>query len=119
MEGHRIMDKAFVVQRVANKVWASENAVDEALAQASALMIELTSARRELRLSAGTLEKTTADLVSAMSALGQARTALVEMHEELAEVKIRIGDRTKLTGTWDKPPKQPGPEMTGELRAVS
>lgn len=113
------MEKAFVVQRVANKVWSSENAVDEALAQASALMIELTTARQELRLSAGTLEKTTADLVKAMAALGAARTALVEMHEELAEVKVRIGDRTKLTGTWDKPPKQPAPNLSNEIRAVS
>lgn len=113
------MEKAFVVQRVANKVWTSENAVDEALAQASALMIELTSARQELRLSAGTLDKTTADLVKAIAALGQARTALVEMHEELADVKVRINDRTKLTGAWDKPPKQPMPEMAADIRAVS
>ena len=111
------MDKAFVVQRVANKVWSTENAVDDAMAQAAALMAELTSARQELRLSAGTLEKATADLVAAISALGQARTAMVEMHEELAEVKIRIGDRTKLTGAWDKP--QRAPETTAEtFRAV-
>ena len=112
------MDKAFVVQRVANKVWSSENAVDEALAQASALMIELTTARQELRVSAGTFDKATADLVSAIGALGQARTALVVMHEELSDVKIRIGDRTKLTGTWDKPPRPKG-DMVEDLRAVS
>ena len=111
------MEKAFVVQRVANKVWSTENAVDDAMAQAAALMAELTTARQELRLSAGTLEKATADLVAAISALGQARTAMVEMHEELAEVKIRIGDRTKLTGAWDKP--QRAPETTAEtFRAV-
>ena len=111
------MEKAFVVQRVANKVWSTENAVDDAMAQAAALMAELTSARQELRLSAGTTEKATADLVAAISALGQARTAMVEMHEELAEVKIRIGDRTKLTGAWDKP--QRAPETTAEtFRAV-
>jgi len=110
------MDKAFVVQRVANKVWSSENAVDEALAQTAALMAELTSARQELKVSAGTTEKATADLVAAIAALGQARTALVEMHEELAEVKDRIGDRTKLTGAWDKPKQA---NLVEELRAVS
>ena len=112
------MEKAFVVQRVANKTWSSENAVDAALAEASALMIEITNARQELRVSAGTFDKATADLVKAISALGQARTALVEMHEELSEVKIRIGDRTKLTGTWDKPPKPKG-ESFDDIRAVS
>jgi chromosome segregation ATPase len=117
MEGHLVMEQAFVVQRVANKVWSSENAVDQALAEASALMIEITNARQELRLSAGTFDKTTADLVAAISALGQARTALVEMHEELAEVKIRIGDRTKLTGTWDKPKRAPETAAEG-FRAV-
>ena len=111
------MEKAFVVQRVANKVWSTENAVDDAMAQAATLMVELTSARQELRLSAGTLEKATADLVAAISALGQARPAMVEMNEELAEVKIRIGDRTKLTGAWDKPKR--APETTSEsFRAV-
>ncbi len=111
------MDKAFVVQRVANKVWSTENAVDEAMAQAAALMGEMTSARQELRVSAGTTEKATADLVAAIAALGQARTALVEMHEELADVKLRIGDRTKLTGAWDKPPKESS--IVEDLRAVS
>jgi hypothetical protein len=110
------MDKAFAVQRVANKVWSTENAVDGALAEAAALMAELTAARQELKLSASTTEKATADLVAAISALGQARTALVEMHEELADVKIRIGDRTKLTGAWDKPRQTNSLEG---LRAVS
>lgn len=113
------MEKAFVVQRVANKTWSSENAVDAALAEASALMIEIGNARQELRLSASTFDKTTTELVKAIAALGQARAALVEMHEELAEVKVRIGDRTKLTGTWDKPPREKAPEMSEGIRAVS
>ena len=96
------MDKAFVVQKVANKVWASENSVDVAMADAAALMVELASARQELKFSADLTEKSTADLVKAISSLGQARAALVEMHEELAEVKLRLGVRTKLVGGWDK-----------------
>ena len=96
------MDKAFVVQKVANKVWASENSVDVAMADAAALMIELAAARQELKFSADLTEKATADLVKAISSLGSARAALVEMHEELAEVKLRLGVRTKLVGGWDK-----------------
>lgn len=110
------MDKAFVAQRVAQKVWSAENAVDAALAEAAGVMAELTAARQELKFSAQTTEKATADLVAAIAALGQARGALVEMHEELAEVKIRLDIRTKLTGAWDKPPPKSVP---ADLRAAS
>lgn len=110
------MDKAFVAQRVANKVWSAEDAVDAAMAEAAGLLAELTSARQELKLSASTTEKATADLVKSMAALGQARTALVEMHEELAEVKLRVGIRTKLTGAWDK--RSTG-DMPQDLRATA
>lgn len=111
------MDKAFVAQRVANKLWSAEDAVDTALAQAAGLMVEMTTARQELKVSAQTGEKAMADLVAAISALGQARAALVEMHDEMAEVKLRVGIRTKLTGAWDKPPKEAN--LVEDLRAVS
>lgn len=96
------MDKAFIAQRVANKLWSAENAVDAALAEAATLMAEMTTARQEMKVAAGTDEKALKDLVAAISALGEARTALVTMHEELAEVKLRCGIRTKLVGAWDK-----------------
>lgn len=109
------MDKAFIAQRVANKVWSAENAVDAAMAEAASLMAEITAARSELKVAASTDAKAMADLVTAIAALGQARTALVTMHDELAEVKLRCGIRTKLTGGWDKH-QASAPE---ELRAVS
>jgi chemotaxis regulatin CheY-phosphate phosphatase CheZ len=96
------MDKAFVAQKVANKLWSAENTVDAAMADAAALMAELAAARQELKFSAQLTEKATADLVNAISSLGQARAALTEMHDELTEVKLRLGIRTKLVGGWDK-----------------
>jgi hypothetical protein len=96
------MDKAFVAQKVANKLWSAENTVDAAMAEAASLMAELAAARQELKFSAQLTEKATADVVTAISALGQARAALTEMHDELSEVKLRLGIRTKLTGAWDK-----------------
>lgn len=109
------MDKAFIVQRVANKVWSTENAVDTAMAEAAALMGELATGRMEMKVSAQTTEKATADLVAAIAALGQARAALLEMHDELAEVKLRVGVRTKLTGAWDKHTA----EAPQDLRAIA
>ncbi|MGE5500384.1 MAG: hypothetical protein ACM3W4_00490 [Ignavibacteriales bacterium] len=96
------MDKAFVAQKVANKLWSAENTVDAAMADAAALMSELAAARQELKFSAQLTEKATADLVKAISSLGEARAALTEMHDELSEVKLRLGIRTKLIGGWDK-----------------
>jgi len=109
------MDKAFVVQKVANKLWSAENSVDAALADAAALMAEMTAARQELKFSAQLTEKATADLVKAIAAIGEARASLVEMHDELSEVKLRLGVRTKLTGAWDK--HSGGISTTDQLRA--
>jgi len=109
------MDKAFIAQRIANKLWTTEDAVDAAMAEAATLMSELVVGRQEMKVSAQTTEKATADLVAAIAALGQARAALVEMHEELSEVKLRCGIRTKLIGGWDKN-KAAAPE---ELRATA
>jgi hypothetical protein len=109
------MDKAFIAQRIANKLWTTEDAVDAAMAEAAALMSELVVGRQEMKVSAQTTEKATADLVAAIAALGQARAALVEMHDELSEVKLRCGIRTKLVGGWDKH-QAAAPE---ELRATA
>jgi len=40
------MDKAFVAQKVANKLWSAENTVDAAMAEAASLMAELAVARQ-------------------------------------------------------------------------
>lgn len=101
------MDKAFVAQRVATKVWAAENAVDAAMSEAGELMAGIMAARQELKFSSDVTDGATAKLVEALAGLSQARTALIAMHVELAEAKLRLGIRTKLTGGVDKPPPPP------------
>jgi type II secretory pathway predicted ATPase ExeA len=98
------MERALVVQRAANKLFAAENAIDKALVDASALMIELQAVRQELNLSAIFADGASAKVVESMSALAQARTAMVACHAEMAEAKLRLGVRTKLAGVGDKPP---------------
>lgn len=105
MEGQ--LDKAFVAQRVATKVWSAENAVDAAMTEAANLMADIMAARQDLRVSADVTDAATAKLVEAMSALSQARTSLIDMHGELATAKDRLGIRTKMIGMWDKPPPPP------------
>ncbi|MBS0408288.1 MAG: hypothetical protein JSR86_00125 [Proteobacteria bacterium] len=97
------MEKVFVAQRVATKLFATENAVDAALAEASELMADMLKARKDLGLAATFGDNAAARVVDAISALSAARTAMVAAHNELNESKLRIGVRTKLAGFEDKP----------------
>lgn len=92
------MEKAFVAQRVANKLFATENAIDAAMLEASEMMAEMLKARKELGFSATVGDQASAKLVEALTALGAARTAMVEAHGVLGETKLRLGIRTKMAG---------------------
>jgi hypothetical protein len=96
------VEKAFVAQRVANKLFATENAVDAALAEATELMADMLRARQDLNLSATVGDAAVAKLIEAISAMGEARSAMVAAHSQLAETKLRVGIRTKLAGVEDK-----------------
>lgn len=109
------MEKVFVAQKVARKLFATEAALDAAMTEAAELMTEMLKARTELGLSATVGDAATAKLVDAIAALGQARTAVVGAHTELDQVRVRVGVRTKGLGIQDKPP---APPSTGELREV-
>ena len=100
------MERALVAQHVANKLFATENAIDQAIADASALVGELVKARQELGVSAVFADESMSRTTAALAALGQARTAVVAAHNELAESKLRVGIRMKLAGSGDKPPQQ-------------
>ena len=109
------MEKAFVAQRVANKLFATEAAVDAAMVETMEMMAELIQARKDLELSATVGNGASAKLANAVTALAAARTAVVEAHAELDEVRQRVGIRTKLIGVIGKD------GLTGhnDLRAVS
>ena len=96
------MDKVFVVQGVANKLWATEDAMDAAIAQASTLLSGIIEARAEIGCSHIVTDPAMAKVSAALAAMSAARTALVESHAALDEAKLRIGVRTKLVGGNDK-----------------
>ena len=98
------MDKALVGQRVANRLFATEKAVDAAMAEAAQLMTALSEARTELRLSAVVGDEATMKVAQAIGTLAEARRAIVSAHGDLADLKLRVGIRTKLIGISDKPP---------------
>ncbi|HYE45506.1 MAG TPA: hypothetical protein VEA44_06995 [Caulobacter sp.] len=111
------MDKAFVAQRVATKLFSTEKAIDAAMVEAAELLAGAVEARGQLKLSAVTGDAAQAKLVEAIAALAQARTAIVDMHHEMAELKLRVGIRTKLIGVEDKP--EPDEKPKGLLREIA
>jgi hypothetical protein len=96
------VEKTFVAQRVANKLFATEAAVDAAMVEAMEMMAELIQARKDLGLSPTVANGATAKLGDAVAALTAARTAVVDAHAQLDEVRLRIGIRTKLIGVIGK-----------------
>lgn len=96
------MEKVFVAQRVATKLFATENAVDAAMVETAELMADLLKARKDLGISAVVGDRAASKLADAMNALSEARSAMVEAHSELNETKLRLGIRTKLAGAEDK-----------------
>jgi hypothetical protein len=95
MEGE--VDKVFVVQGVAKKLWATEEAMDAAIAQASTLMGGIVEARSEIGCSHIVVDPAMAKVAAAMAAMAEARTALIDAHHALYEAKLRVGVRTKLS----------------------
>ena len=108
------MDKVFAAKRVATKLRSAEHSIDSALVEASELVAEMVRARKALGLAANVGDAAFAKLTAAMSALSEARTAMVAGHAELAEVQTRLGIHTRTTAVEDKAE----PEST-DLREVA
>ena len=96
------MDKMLTAQGVANRLFATEAAIDDALAQASQLMSEMLAGRQELRIAATVNEDAVSQVATSIAAMTQARVAMVAAHRELEEVKLRLGIRTKMIGGFAK-----------------
>src|SRR4051812_18442048 len=90
------MEKVFVAQRVANQLWTTEAAIDAALLESSTLMRDVIQARGDLKVSAVFADDVNVKPMAAMQALTEARTAMVGVHDELNDAKLRLGLRTKM-----------------------
>ena len=95
------MDKVFVVKRVAEKLWTTEDSIDVAIAEAAKLMGGLVEARQELGVPHLITDGATSKIAEAMNLLAQARHAMIESHSALHEARLRIGVRTRLDGVRD------------------
>lgn len=106
------MEKAFVAQRVATKLFTTEAAVDQAMVEATELMADLLKARKDVKTSLVFADDVQVKLMAALAALSEARTAMVDVHGELAEASLRLGIRTKMWGPEDKPPQLAAGKVT-------
>lgn len=109
-------DKMMVAQGVANRLFATEAAIDAALGEASGLLSELVSSRQELRVSATVGQDAGMKVAEAVATLAQARRAVVEAHHELQQVKLSIGIRTKMLGEHQKDAHAPS---TTHMRSIA
>lgn len=110
------MDKALVAQKLANRLFATEAAVDTAMSEAMALIAAMAETRKELGLSATVGDAATAKVAEAIATLAEARSQVVAAHGELNDLKLRVGIRTKLIGIMDKPPEGEQPLLSIERR---
>lgn len=108
-------DKVFVAQGVANRLFATEKAIDAAVAEASQLMSAMMAARGELNLAAEVGDEAVSKVAEALATLAQVRRTVVSAHGDLSEVQLRLGIRTRLFGDV----KIPNKASAGEERVAS
>lgn len=82
-----------VAQRVADRLFAAENAIDIALTRAAELTAAMPQARAEARLPAMVGQIALDRAADAFSALVEARRRIVETHAHLDEARAQIGLR--------------------------
>jgi len=109
-----LVEKALAAQQLANKLFATEAAVDAAITEAMTLLTGMMETRKAFGLSASVGDTAAAKVAEAISTLAAAKSAIVVAHGEMADLKVRVGIRTKLIGVTDKPPNQPNTQHLDE-----
>jgi hypothetical protein len=94
------MDKAAIANRVATKLFATENAIDTAMVEAALLIESMVHARRDLGVSAVTAEVAQSRVAEAIAAISEARRAVIAAHGALAQAEAKLGieERTVMGG---------------------
>jgi hypothetical protein len=100
---------------VLGKLVETENTLDAAYAQSAELLSEVLQARKDVNAPLTVADPVQAKLMEAIKALSEARTAMVGVHTELTEAKLRLGIRTSLGGI----DSQMSPHLLVETNQVS
>lgn len=114
-------DKIEIARTVASHLFATEEAIDTAIACAAGLVGYMPVARQGTRVSAAVGQPAFEQVLAAMSVLGEARRCMVAAHQSLAESgrQARIAERN-FGGFVDKPchHAQAGLQIVSESRAA-
>ena len=102
------MEKIEIMKVVADDLFATEKAVDDAIAQATDMVATMIQARRDANLSAVVGAEAQAKMIEAIAALGAARTAVVASHAEMSKVQRLVGLGHVAVGPTDKPEDDTG-----------
>jgi hypothetical protein len=89
--------------KVAESLWAAEEAIDAALVKVAQLNGTLITARTDARLSAIVGHDAFEGAAATLGALTRARGEIVETHKRLSDAQVQIGLRTMAIGDLGKP----------------
>ncbi|MEA2998758.1 MAG: hypothetical protein QOK17_591 [Sphingomonadales bacterium] len=89
--------------KVADRLFAVEEAIDLALARAAELNHTMVTARTEAELSAIVGHDAFEVAAATFAALARARGEIVETHKRLSDAQVQIGLRTVSFGDLGKP----------------
>jgi hypothetical protein len=112
-----LKDRRNAAQKVAESLFAAEEAIDAALARTAELTGAMVSARVDANLSALVAQDAFEVSASAVNALTRARGDIVETHKRLSAAQIQVGLRTVSFGDLGKPPSANGEDR--HLHAVA
>jgi hypothetical protein len=84
------MDKQQTAQNVADKLFATERSIDDAMIHASQLIEAMVNARRELKISSTVGEVAQTRTAETIAALSEARRSIMATHAALANLQKRM-----------------------------
>ena len=112
-------ERIFLAKTVANKLFAVETAIEQALVAAAEFTASLPEARTKAKLSAVVGQDVFDSAMATIASLNDARRNSVEMHHRLDAVKTSMGMRTVMFGSAvDKPMMAQPKSVTSVARAA-
>jgi hypothetical protein len=100
-----LKERREAAMKVAESLFAAEEAIDAALAKTAELNSKMVTARQDAGLSALVGQDAFEVSAAAFAALARARSDIVETHKRLSEAKIQVGLREVAIGELPKPPQ--------------
>lgn len=97
------MKRRIMAQQVAQQLFETEAAIDQALGKIAGLAGLLPHARMESRLSAVVGQSAFESIARSLTALTEARREIVDTHHRLVDMQNEVGLRHVSFGEQDKP----------------